>query len=338
MDRKVAAVSGATLRGWTPIRVYRGAEGAMVDCASLGDIRFTESFFEQTVVRALWTPARMLFRRQVPVAALEEHARECPGMRPAGLVFHLSRCGSTLLTQMWSALPRTLVLSEPPPVDHVLCAEAHQFGADRAQRLAWVRAMVSALGQPRPGVTEYYIKLDSWHILELPVLLEAFPDVPWIFLYREPLDIMLSHHRQRGTQAIPGALPPAVLGLDPPWAPPETLDAYTARVLAKLCEAAVRFAKHGRGRLVHYNELPGLMSTLCAGHFGVHYTAAELAQMHATTQFHAKAPQQFFADETTPRRQAAPPEVAELTERWLAGPYAQLEAIRAAQPPLAGAV
>jgi len=309
----------------------------MVDCAWLGPARFVDPFFEQTITRTLWNPGQMLFRRQVPIAMLEEFARDCPGLPPTAFIFHLSRSGSTLVSQMLSALPRNLAISEAAPLDHVLCAEARYPGVTRAQRLGWVRAMISALGQPRHGETHFYLKLDSWHLLELPLLHEAFPEVPWIYLYRDPIDVLLSHHRQRGTQGIPGVLPPGVLHLDPPWAPPETLEEYTARVLAAICGAALQHAGLGRGRLVNYSELPEGLAGWCAGHFGVPYTADEWAIMRAATQFNAKEPGQHFVDETAERRRAAPPEVADLCKRWLAEPYARLEALRAAQPPLSDA-
>ena len=43
----------------------------------------------------------------------------------------------------------------------------------------------------------------------------AFPDVPWVFLFREPVQVLASHLRQRGAHMVPGAIDPALFGLDP---------------------------------------------------------------------------------------------------------------------------
>src|SRR5579885_3088625 len=96
-------VTGADFTGWTPIHITCRLEGAQVDWCHLGDVRFTEPFFEQTIAAALRHPARMLFRRQTPVAALEAFADEPAALPPRGFIFHLSRCGSTLAAQMLAA-------------------------------------------------------------------------------------------------------------------------------------------------------------------------------------------------------------------------------------------
>ena len=52
---------------------------------------------------------------------------------------------------------------------------------------------------------DYFVKFDSWNTLDLALIRRAFPDVPWIFLYRDPVEVIVSHMRQRGSQMIPGA-------------------------------------------------------------------------------------------------------------------------------------
>ena len=44
---------------------------------------------------------------------LDQAAAE-PGIDPTGFIFHLARCGSTLVSQMLAALPEHIVLSEAP--------------------------------------------------------------------------------------------------------------------------------------------------------------------------------------------------------------------------------
>jgi hypothetical protein len=52
--------------------------------------------------------------------------------------------------------------------------------------------MISALGQARSEVPDrYLIKLDAWHIRRLPLFRAAFPDVPWIFTYRDPAEVLV---------------------------------------------------------------------------------------------------------------------------------------------------
>ncbi|MBS0631125.1 MAG: sulfotransferase family protein [Verrucomicrobia bacterium] len=324
----------ASFRGWTPIRIYPGADGLMVDWCHLGEQRFVEPFFDQSVSGALRNPAQRLFRRQTPIAFLADFARECPGLPPSALIYHLSRSGSTLVTQMLAQIPHNLVVSDAPPLDRVINAQLHDHAVTDEQRILWLRGLVSALGQPRHGETRFFLKLDSWHILQLPLIQRAFPTVPWIFLYRDPLDVLLSHHQVRGTQVLPGVLPAGLFDLDPPWAPPATFDDYAARVIAQLAQAAIRHTTAGRGRFVHYTELPGAVEELCNFFFDTRLVPTEVAAMQQALPFHAKHPHLPFVDATAARRAAAGPELLALAQTWLAEPYVRLEAIRLSQPPL----
>src|SRR5207249_1157357 len=128
-----------------------------------------------------------------------------PGIDPTAFIFHGSRCGSTLLAQMAEALPRTIVISEAPPVDQILRASAP---AER--RLDWFRALLSVLGQPRRGDERHlFVKFDAWHVFDLPLVQQAFPGVPCVFLYREPSAVMASQMRMPGIQTLPGMLDPS---------------------------------------------------------------------------------------------------------------------------------
>ena len=70
--------------------------------------------------------------------------------------------------------------------------------------------------------------------LDLPLIRAAFPAVPWIFLYRNPVEVLVSHSRRRGAHVIPG-----VLSVPPDLDQPMPLVEYAARVLARICEAAL---------------------------------------------------------------------------------------------------
>ncbi len=76
--------------------------------------------------------------------------------------------------------------------------------------------MVAALGQARAGETRLFLKLDCWHVRDLPLFRRAFLKTPWVFLYREPVEAAGLHLRRRGVQMIPELVPSARLGLGTP--------------------------------------------------------------------------------------------------------------------------
>ena len=110
------------LVGWTPTAlVFDDRKPAVRWCFTEG-IEFTDPMFNQTIERCLRDPFRLLFWRRTDMDVLAEFVTASPGLEPSGFIFHLSRCGSTLVAQMLAALSEALVMSEPPSFDHVLRA------------------------------------------------------------------------------------------------------------------------------------------------------------------------------------------------------------------------
>jgi hypothetical protein len=314
----VEAPDAPDLDGWTPIRVSVGEAGPVVDWCHTAGVDFDDPFFDQAVERALRHPFRLLFRRETTVDELVERAAVAPGLAPSGFVLHLSRCGSTLAARMLGALPTTLVLSEPGPLDAVL----------RTGRPDWVRAMVAALGQPRrPGHSHLVVKLDAWALLHLPVLAAAFPATPWVVLHRDPVEVLVSQLRRRGWHMVPGALPPALVGLAPEQAVTLPQEDYAAAVLGALCRAAARHHDPARARLVDHADLPGAVADVVAPWFGVEVDAAGRSAMLAVAGQDAKNPVLPYADDRAAKQAGATASVRAAADRWVAGAYGALVAL-----------
>ncbi len=303
----------------------------MIDWCYLGKTRFTEPFFEQTVERTLRRPFELLFRRQTPIEALRELGESEPEVCPTGFIFHMSRCGSTLISQMLAALPQNIVISEAGPVDSILRANWRDPRIMDEERIAWLRGLVNAYGRKRSGQEEHlYIKFDSWHTLCLDLVRRAFPDVPWIFLYRNPIEVMASHRRMAGAQMVPGNLPPGFLDLDWNVLAGMSHEEYGARVLERICQAGLTHLD-GAARLFNYRQLPQIVWSDLLAHFGVTYTPEEIARMQEVTRLDAKNPPLLFADDTAAKQGAATPEMRDLAARRLVPLYEQLEARRGAE-------
>ncbi len=318
----------ASLDGWVPIRFYWEGGEPRVDWCRLGERRFTEPFHSDTIEKALRLPFHLAFRRQTSVETLRERRAQRPGIRPTGFVFHMSRCGSTLAAQMLAALPANVVLSEASPIDSVLRANLKSADVTDEQRCDWLRAMVAALGQPRAGAeTRLFVKFDSWHVLELPLIRRAFPDTPWIFLHRDPVEVLVSQMRQRGSQMVPGVLDAATLGIDLAQALHMAPEEYCAHILGRFCQTALDHHRDG-GRLVPYRELPDAVWTDLAGFFATPWSEAEIDAMKAKTRFDAKTPSMCFSDDRSRKQSEATDLVRRMAATWVEPAYAQLEAVR----------
>jgi hypothetical protein len=305
---------GTDLAGWTPVRVNGNGE-PLIEWRWLGDARFRQPFFIQTVDEALQRPFSLLFSQETPIETL---AGLAPGPDPSGLVLHVSRCGSTLVTQMLATEPARLVLSEPLPVDGILRAHA---SVD--QRARWLRMVVGALGRAGDTGRGYVLKLDAWAACDLDVVRVAFPDTPWIFLHRDPLEVLASHLRQRGAHMVPGALAPELFGLDRAMLAAMTPEEYMARVFAAICRGALTH-RDEKALFLDYRALPGAVDDVLDW-FGLDANDDERERMNTVAHLNAKNPRLPFTRDPTAASDLSPALHAAV-DRWARPVYEEVVA------------
>jgi hypothetical protein len=325
-----APLAGSSLppRDWLPTAVSAAPGTAIsVDWARFGAEPLREPFYEEALRRALRLPFNRALRYRTGLHELVAQAGTMESVAPAGFIFHMSRCGSTLVAQMLAALPDSIVISEAPPLDAVVQLGRNLVPDDAVRAL---RAMVAAFGRRRSGgVRHYVVKLDCWHTLALPLFRRAFPEVPWIFLYRDPVEVLVSQMRQRGMQMVPQYLPPQFYGIAEADA---TMDEdYCARVLGVVCRAVLEHRALGGGLVLNYRELPGAVAQAILPHFGMSCSEQEREGMRQTAQQDAKSPGLPFAGDAEAKRRAATAKVRDAAERHLRGIYDGLEALSALQ-------
>lgn len=319
------------LDGWIPARLQVEGEQPWVDWCHLGSQRFTDPFFDETLERRLRHPFPLLFRHRTLMQTLVERQTSHPGLPVRGLVFHMSRCGSTLLAQLLASLPRHIVLSEAAPVDTVLRIHSRLPWVDEARRIEWLRAVVAGLGQKRnPEEQAVFLKLDAWHVLELPLLERAFPGVPWLFSYRDPVEVMASHQKHRGAHMLPGVLEPARVGLGAEQLSELSLEEYGARVLARLCEAGLEGyrARKSPALLLNHRGLQDTAVSRLVELFGLEPNAAESELLAQAADRDAKNPVLQFEDDSKQKAEAVSEASRKLAEKWVRPVYEALEAER----------
>lgn len=329
LDMTVESIPDVDLVGWTPVRIGWQDGRPVVDWCHTEGVAFTEPFFDETIQRCLRHPFRLLFRHQTPIEQVGRFVDGHPGLPPAGFVLHMSRCGSTLVSQMLAAVPGNLVLSEPGPVDSVLRAAEVRGDLTDDERSTWLRWMVGALSQSRGHQTRSFVKFDAWSALELPLIRSTFPDVPFLFLFRDPVEVLLSHSRRFGAHMIPGVLPLGVLGMTPETIGDLPLVEYGARVLARICEAALVWEDDPAATFVDYADLPAALLTDVLPAWSLQLDDGDLARMAEASRRDAKNPfLPFDPEEASRRAGAASPEIVAAAEQWLAPAYKRLRSAR----------
>jgi hypothetical protein len=313
----------ASLDGWIPFRLSRSEDRLIADWCYLGEFRLTEPFFEDSLRRAFRQSPGSASWRQTPADVLIERTGTHPGIGPDGFIFHMSRCGSTLIAQMLAASKRNVVISEAPPVHSALYAEELLPAISDEKKIALLRGVIHALGQTREGGEQrYFVKLDCWHALDLGLVRRAFPDVPWVFVYRDPVEVLASQARVPAAWTVPGMVTMHGIDLSPVEYATNRME-YAARILARICESALVHVADG-GLPVNYADLPDAVFHRIASHFGCTWDEDEAGVMRKASRLDAKSRHDFFVPDGGRKREAASVEVREMVARFLTAVFERL--------------
>lgn len=149
------------------------------------------------------------------------------------------------------------------------------------------------------------MKLDSWHALALPMFQAAFPDVPWIYLIRDPVEVLVSQSRRPGTQAVPGLLPEQLFrgGAEAQDAGPK--EDATSRVLAAFHRAVLPMVEDQDCLIIDYSTLPEAVVQRIAPHFGILLKDEDAERMRLTAAHDAKSPGLAFVDDGASKQSEA---------------------------------
>jgi len=307
------------LSNWIPYRLENINQDWLVHWLYLGDKRMNDPFFDDTI-RYCRAVQRRIPRFESCSGMELLKANDITSLKPQAFVFHVSRCGSTLLSQALAQSEDCISIAEAPLLDEILRCTEHDLGVSNAQREEWFKAALSWMGQIRTGQeSNYIIKLDSWHIHFYTLLREWFPEVPFFFLTRCPGEVMASHSKMRGIHMVPGMVNPLLLKL------------------GELPEFRGDFNTYGSDVLKHYYlELRAILELDCKFDRFFDYsegakemlesfsefTGIELeAKMYERLKFHSKSVGSTFETE---------PKVADLSTEACREAYQEF--INAAQP------
>ena len=278
----------ADLARWTPVRLDFSGPAPAVLWADLSAERFVEPFFDQTVARWASGPrARPLVKTGLDaLVALDAE----PSLEPAGMIFHLSRCGSTLVSRLLGTLPGVVVAAEPAPLNALLGLNPDRV--DEARLVGVVQLLVRALGRCRHGdERRLVLKCSSWNIRRRAVLAAAFPETPWIWVQRDPARVLASLLAEPpgwlGLQAAPQRAARR-FGLDPAAVPAMGRAEFAARALGAMLEAAA--TDPARRLCIDHADLPAAVWTLVAAHLGLEADPAAIQRMIDESRFYSKDP------------------------------------------------
>lgn len=185
--------------GFVPIQVRSDGTADnthIILCPLKNELRVTDPqsypMFRFIVEASRCDGQRRIRRTLRQVEAVLQKEKEAGGIvaerqTPRGFVFHLARCGSTLVANMLASIgPQNVVYSESaPPPDVIKGAGSFDF------KVRLLRTTMQAMSRV-PGTTHMYFKFQSQMANSLDLFHAAFPDTSFVFVHRDGTEVMSS--------------------------------------------------------------------------------------------------------------------------------------------------
>mmetsp|Transcript_10659 Transcript_10659/g.25424 ORF Transcript_10659/g.25424 Transcript_10659/m.25424 type:complete len:505 (+) Transcript_10659:240-1754(+) len=264
------------------------------------------------------------------------------------VAFHESRCGSTLVANAMIAMDPTKhrTYSESPPPVYVLrqlCGE--NYSRCSVEHAATVLRdtiyMMSRTDDEREE--RVFFKFQSISSKYIEIFTTAFPNVPWMYVYRDPVQVMMSHVKDDQTlsrancvRTMHGPHGNDMHNIAKHHGYRDIRDLnrmeYCAAHLASLTESAVRNL-NDMAIPVDYAKLPSMLwEEIFPKIWGRPLTQTEISNMEAVSGTYSKGrgnKKKDFKDDSQKKEQSASEEVRDAAEKFMKESFDQLKTFEA---------
>jgi len=311
-----------------PGHIYSTRTGFSLAWTPLSRSDLSDPFYSDTIIRL--SQARLLACEVTCLHQALDRGASLPTIVPAGLILHVSRCGSTALIHALRASGLFVCLSEPQPITQLL-SRIVSDSIPLPERSELIQAVTNLYGQLCDSKSPLIVKMASYNLLAFRELRELWPQVPCVILIRNPIEVLVSQLSSQGGWCRRKS--------DPKWAN------QLAGVPAKECSAmsSDEFAARVLGR--HYDAVYQLSDDRCKiidyQHFGLSaiksvveffrgvWASALSDQVQRSIATHSLTPNASarFINDRLSKQQLASKQLVAACTSWSSGPYTMLHSI-----------
>lgn len=256
--------------------------------------RPVQSYFADYVTENRANLLASLIRPKTSLPALLLQEETLNAAEPSGFVFHLSRCGSTLVSRSLAVSESCRVIAE----SEVLTSVLQDPDLAELERNRVLKLMLNLQGRLRGREQHLVVKWNAWDLSFIQQLKQLYPSVPFVFLIRQPLDILASHQKSAGWHMVP--LPKQCRLFD--WRPDDQADGgllhYQQRVLQQLMQWMLHYPNLKQVLILEYQALPQAVEMQILPFFNLSFSATELHMMWQNQQQYSKNPQQLYQSDS----------------------------------------
>lgn len=271
--------------------------------------------------QAVWDPQQPF----TTLAAVKDLLHAYPPLEPTLFIFHLSRCGSTLLARLLEADRTCRTFAEPAVLSEVYWPgypDKHQ------QALEALPSVIGSLGYGAPSYQKHLVvKLTSPQMgLFLPLLKQCYPQAGCVLVHRNPVEIVVSNLQNASSFIVRPRWPNLSWETGIPI--PELQRMDTVELTVHWIQAKLRAAlKHKElfDLVIDYKALATGLQTLRERYFArTTEDAAYEERLEKTWAYNVKKPSHRFRPDTLTKRSAASRQVNDLCQRMLEPLYREL--------------
>lgn len=323
---------------WLPINFHFGMTASAVQWIDFGSAEISEPFFHQTL-KKLRSAEPQAKERVTSVATLLDLAASLSPARPSGLIFHVSRCGSTFLANILRIGHRVVMLSEARPFG--LFFRPNLFRGSSVPEAAWDktrRMFLDAVATIYAGTGEgersqVIVKCHPVNLLHVKWIREAWPDVPSVVVIRDPVEVILSNLSRpagwlSGKHDVAAAA--EVFGWRECAVKKMSLEEYCARCIGRFLESA-REVIDATCKVIDYRSIEPSSVQKIADLFRINIPAPESQSYQQPVRAYSKDPGRGWQPESD--RGGNPSEVTSTVQRaarvWAQKHYEWLKAAEA---------
>lgn len=313
---------------------------------------------------------------------------------PTGVVFHETRCGSTLMANLLASIDPSSpssgsssavrVYSESPPPLTALGACDNVSGAGGGCNPKLHRQLIRDVfymmgrrpllgsdgktnkkkktsGQDQERQYHVFYKIQSIGVMNIDKFTSAFPTTPWVYMYRDTVEVMQSHWGKSSSSSILTSMvdkrrrPVCARNFGNRRQPSTTLQViqwkvdksveeldaieYCAAHLAGLSLSALQEhernvekdgSQYATSRFINYSRMPSIVwEDVLPNHFGVPVTQSMIGKMKLAATLYSKGrgekANQEWAEDSTKKQNTASSDVIKASQFYVGDIYTKME-------------
>jgi len=183
-----------TQPGLIPIAINPDIDGGLVYFADIKTHPLLDWKFIYTIER-LSKSGEIDDFFSTDLAILESDDLAHDGLEPDGLIFHVSRCGSTLLTKALGRDQSNLTITQGGPLQEGFWAAITGLWNGEPEindrnKLMLRNLILLMARKRRPEYRHCFVKFISWNIIYYDLIRATFPKTPALYIYRDPVEVI----------------------------------------------------------------------------------------------------------------------------------------------------